>query len=134
MSIPDHEDLLRAGEVTFEFFRSSGPGGQNVNKVSTAVRLRFDLRGSTLLPETVKRRLAVLAGSRLTTEGVRAHWQAESGDIAAHILNAADSQHADLIVMSTHGLSGVTRWMLGSIADRVLRHATKPLLLVRSTG
>ncbi|MBI5876314.1 MAG: universal stress protein [Chloroflexi bacterium] len=71
---------------------------------------------------------------RLAANGVHAHWQAESGDIAEHILNAADSQHADLIVMSTHGLSGVTRWMLGSIADRVLRHATKPLLLVRATG
>jgi len=69
-SIPDHDDLLRAGEVSFEFYRSSGPGGQNVNKVSTAVRLRFDLHGSRLLPETVKKRLAVLAGNRLTTEGV----------------------------------------------------------------
>ena len=63
-------DLLRAGEISFDYFRSSGPGGQNVNKVSTAVRLRFNLRGSRLLPESVKSRLAVLAGSRLTTEGV----------------------------------------------------------------
>jgi ribosome-associated protein len=70
MSIPGLDDLLRAGEVSFDFYRSSGPGGQNVNKVSTAVRLRFDLRGSRLLPDSVKSRLAVLAGSRLTTEGV----------------------------------------------------------------
>jgi ribosome-associated protein len=63
-------DLLRAGEISFDFFRSSGPGGQNVNKVSTAVRLRFNLRGSRVLPEGVKTRLAVLAGSRLTTEGI----------------------------------------------------------------
>jgi ribosome-associated protein len=70
MGIPGHDDLLRAGEISFDFYRSSGPGGQNVNKVSTAVRLRFDLRGSRLLPESVKSRLAVLAGSRLTTEGV----------------------------------------------------------------
>lgn len=70
MGIPGHDDLLRAGELSFDFFRSSGPGGQNVNKVSTAVRLRFNLRGSRLLPEGVKSRLAVLAGSRLTTEGV----------------------------------------------------------------
>jgi len=63
-------DLLRAGEISFDFFRSSGPGGQNVNKVSSAVRLRFNLRGSRVLPEGVKTRLAVLAGSRLTTEGV----------------------------------------------------------------
>ena len=70
MSIPGQEDLLRTGEISFDFFRSSGPGGQNVNKVSTAVRLRFNLRGSRLLPDGVKSRLAVLAGSRLTTEGV----------------------------------------------------------------
>ncbi len=70
MGIPEHDDLLRAGELSFDFFRSSGPGGQNVNKVSTAVRLRFNLRGSRLLPEGVKSRLVVLAGSRLTTEGV----------------------------------------------------------------
>jgi len=70
MNIPGHDDLLRTGEVSFDYYRSSGPGGQNVNKVSTAVRLRFNLRGSRLLPEGVKSRLAVLAGSRLTSDGV----------------------------------------------------------------
>jgi ribosome-associated protein len=62
--------LLRAQEVQFEFTRATGPGGQNVNKVSTAVRLRFDLRRSRLLPEAVKERLAQLAGRRLTDAGV----------------------------------------------------------------
>ncbi len=56
-------------ELTFETYRSSGPGGQNVNKVATAVRLRFDLARSSL-PEAVKERLARLAGSRLTGEGI----------------------------------------------------------------
>jgi ribosome-associated protein len=64
------DDLERAGEVSFEFARSAGPGGQNVNKVSTAVRLRFDVARSAALPEAVRLRLARLAGRRLTYEGV----------------------------------------------------------------
>ncbi len=64
------DTLLRAPEVQFEFTRATGPGGQNVNKVSTAVRLRFDLRHSRLLAEGVKERLARLAGRRLTEAGV----------------------------------------------------------------
>ncbi len=64
------EDLVRAGEIEFEFYRSPGPGGQKVNKVSTGVRLRFDVAGSQLLPEAVKARLTQQAGNRLTKEGV----------------------------------------------------------------
>ena len=59
-----HED-----ELTMRFVRASGPGGQNVNKVSTAVELRFDLAGSPSLPPPVKARAARLAGSRFTDAG-----------------------------------------------------------------
>jgi len=57
-------------EVSYEAFRASGPGGQNVNKVATAVRLRFDVNGSRSLPEAVKARLLRLAGSRAGRDGV----------------------------------------------------------------
>jgi len=57
-------------ELSFEFVRSSGPGGQNVNKVATAVQLRFDAMASPSLPERVKERLPKLAGRRMTADGV----------------------------------------------------------------
>jgi ribosome-associated protein len=57
-------------ELEEQFVRASGPGGQNVNKVSSAVQLRFDLVGSPAIPPEVKRRAARLAGRRLTREGV----------------------------------------------------------------
>ncbi len=57
-------------ELEEQFIRASGPGGQNVNKLSSAVELRFDVRGSPSLPEPVRARLMRLAGQRLTKDGV----------------------------------------------------------------
>jgi ribosome-associated protein len=57
-------------ELEFRFFRSGGPGGQNVNKVATALQMRFDVKNSPSLTEPVKARLMKLAGSRLTLDGI----------------------------------------------------------------
>jgi len=73
-----HTDMIRVtetilipeGEIRERFIRSSGPGGQNINKVATAVQLRFDVRASISLPDAVRDRLVRLAGRRMTGEGV----------------------------------------------------------------
>ena len=57
-------------ELAVTFVRASGPGGQNVNKVSTAIELRFDIGRSPSLPEDVRQRLRALAGKRVTQDGV----------------------------------------------------------------
>ena len=61
---------IEDSELEESFIQASGPGGQNVNKVATAVQLRFDVAGSPSLPEDVRQRLTGLAGRRLTQNGV----------------------------------------------------------------
>jgi ribosome-associated protein len=66
----DHRISIDERELEERFIRASGPGGQNVNKLATAVQLRFDARHSPSLPAQVRTRLERLAGRRLTREGV----------------------------------------------------------------
>lgn len=77
--------------------------------------------------------LAALAG-RLRGEGVKVETSVWYGTPAASIVDAAKAQRADLIVMTSHGRSGLERLIMGSVAESVLRGTTTPVLLLRSAG
>ena len=62
--------VIRADDISETFIRAAGPGGQNVNKVATAVQLRFNTSGASSLPEPVRVRLLALAGQRANKDGV----------------------------------------------------------------
>lgn len=83
-------------------------------------------------PATMERArdAAEKAVARFQEKGLRARAATRVGDPAGGILDA--SKDADLIAMATHGWTGVTRWVLGSVTERVLRHATLPMLIVRA--
>ena len=71
---------------------------------------------------------------RLKGQGLRVSSVVRYGDAAEEILDHTNLSGVDLIAMSTHGRTGVSRWVLGSVAEKVLRHSTHPLLLVRAPG
>jgi ribosome-associated protein len=104
---------LDDSEVSLEFIRSSGPGGQNVNKVATAVQLRFDLRNSPSLPADVKERLVKLAGNRMTDDGFLL--------IEAKRYRTQEQNRADAILR-------LTTLIQKSLQPPKKRRATKPTL------
>ena len=72
--------------------------------------------------------------AQLESKGLEVSYTVKGGYPAVHIIDFADESEGSLIVMSTHGRSGVGRWIMGSVADRVLRAAYRPILLIRSGG
>lgn len=70
----------------------------------------------------------------LQRDGLKTHWVVRSGEPAGEIVEYGKEGQIELVVMSTHGRSGLSRWAYGSVADRVLRGATIPVLLVRVTS
>lgn len=102
---------LDPAEIEESFVRASGPGGQNVNKVSTAVMLRFDIRHSPSLPDSVKARMERLAGSRATKDGVL-------------VLQA--QRHASQLRNREEALASLLDLIRAATVVPVRRRATKP--------
>jgi ribosome-associated protein len=103
-------------ELTYSFVRASGPGGQNINKVATAVQLRFDVRNSHALHHEMKERLIRLAGSRMNQEGILV---IEAKRFRTQEQNKADAEER-------------LKFLLQKAARRpITRHATKPTLSAR---
>jgi ribosome-associated protein len=104
-------------ELSFSFVRASGPGGQNINKVATAVQLRFDVRNSASLPIDLKERLIKLAGARMTQDGELL--------IEAKRYRTQEQNRADALLRLTGLLEKASR------RPRI-RRATRPNLAARA--
>jgi ribosome-associated protein len=98
-------------EAAFDFIRTSGPGGQNINKVATGVRLRFDIRNSTALDAPSKALLLSKGGRQLTTDGV---------------LQIRAERHRTQAGNRADALSRFEAWLRAALAVRKPRRKTRP--------
>lgn len=128
-AIPPALEVARRFEATVVLFRTSVlPEHLMVSPVPVSPATYAEIEESIL--ETTREYLEATK-ARFADSGVPLETAQASGEAAREILELAQSQGFDLIVMSTHGRSGFQRWLFGSVAEKVMRHAPCPVLAIR---
>lgn len=131
--LPHVEALVRGSQVqevvfvrVFEPFRPPS-GGEVVLSEKDIARIDAEHRAAAekYLQELMK---------RVSLGGIQPRWELLRGNVAETLADYATKNKVDLIVIATHGRSGVSRWVWGSVADRILRSACVPVLMIRAPG
>jgi nucleotide-binding universal stress UspA family protein len=120
-------DIARCGESSLDLVRVVRMAPHSLEAAGAVPDMTDEL-------DEAEEYLAGLSG-RLTDQGLKVNTEIRRGDVAEELLEHATACQCDLIVMSTHGRSGIARWVYGSVADRVLRyglHAVPAILIVSS--
>ncbi len=112
-----HSIHLDESELTFDYIRAAGPGGQNVNKVATSVQMRFDVRSTSTLAPQVKARLVKLAGSRMTDDDILV--------IEAKRYRTQEQNRADAVMRLSNLIEK-------AMAEPKVRRATRPSLSAKA--
>ena len=115
--------LVRA----FEPFQAANIGGEYIPNEKEIARIDTDFRAEA--QDYLKR-----VAERLKLSGIAARWAILTGKPSEILSDFAKADNCDLIIMATHGRSGVSRWVWGSVADRLLRLGCVPVLMVRAPG
>jgi nucleotide-binding universal stress UspA family protein len=93
-----------------------------------------DIASINSYAETAAKDYLKKTAEKIKYPGIRTEWEVLKGNEAENIAEYAKKNEIDLIIIATHGRSGVSRWVMGSVADRVMRTACSPVLMVRAPG
>ena len=131
--IPYIEELASKLQAEVILFQTMEPAYDIYDAGDGAVAVPYTKEEMEPLKGNAKEYLENI-GSLLKEKGITTTSEVRVGKAADEIVKLADEIHADIVAMSTHGRSGISRWVFGSVADKVLRGANTPVLLVRAPG
>jgi nucleotide-binding universal stress UspA family protein len=132
--LPHVEIIINSGKVeSVTFFRVVKPFypiGDYMGESVSAIDIATINKDALAAAETYLKKLT----SKVKYPGVNVAWKVVSGNEAESITEYVKKSQIDLVIIATHGRSGVSRWVMGSVADRVMRSVCSPVLMVRAPG